>query len=582
MVTNYSNYHVEVKDVKFIADDGRTCPRTAMITFHNEEGEEIDCELFGAVDINQIFTLIKEGQNINLDNFYIREFSLSSYRRINGMEKKDLVQIKGFSAKNAFFEAKKFTDFSYSSFAPGDVSFDGSHFVKGKVLFTGSVFGDGHVHFSNTLFRDGNIEFTGCVFGKGDFMFKNAIIKDGIKDFQDIKFGIGEVSFANTEFNNGELLFINTHFNDGRFNFKVARIAGGKVDFHYSVFGDCEIMFERSEFGNSRVDFRTVDFGSGRVNFNRSIFGNGEVDFEGASSSAGKIQFKKAEMGSGLKNFNLMEMENTDISFERTDFGDGDVSFYSSSFHTLSLKSCHLDHYADLRLAKADLLDVSDTIVRDIVDLEPYDFPVEIRTFDMSGMRLLGKLYIDWMHNNCRDSIINQENTTLRQKAEQFRILKENFSGTGKYEDEDEAYIMFKRYEAKSWKTEQHEKGGLAKIMSYIPDSFQWLVFDKIGLYATSPGRVLLSVLVFWFTFGTFYFLLDLAGLGTTVSAVNNPDHLSTLLQSFYHSGITFFTIGYGDVYPTGWSRIFSGLEGFMGVFMMSYFTVAFVRKVLR
>ncbi len=45
--------------------------------------------------------------------------------------------------------------------------------------------------------------------------------------------------------------------------------------------------------------------------------------------------------------------------------------------------------------------------------------------------------------------LINQEGTNLRQKAEQFRILKENFSGTGKYEDEDEAYIMFKRYEAK-------------------------------------------------------------------------------------------------------------------------------------
>jgi hypothetical protein len=277
-----------------------------------------------------------------------------------------------------------------------------------------------------------------------------------------------------------------------------------------------------------------------------------------------------------------MEMSDTDISFERTDFGDGDVSFYNSSFHSISLKSCHLDHYVDLRLSKADLLDISDTIVRDIIDMEPYDFPVEIRTLDMSGMRLLGKLYIDWRHNKCNQAIVNQEITNLRQKAEQFRILKENFSGTGKYEDEDEAYIMFKRYEAKSWLTEQQEKGGIAKIASHIPNGFQWLVFDKIGLYATSPGRVLLSVVVFWFFFGSLYFITDLAGWGKTISAVGNPDKLSTLLQSFYHSGITFFTIGYGDVYPTGISRLFSGLEGFMGVFMMSYFTVAFVRKVLR
>ncbi len=251
-------------------------------------------------------------------------------------------------------------------------------------------------------------------------------------------------------------------------------------------------------------------------------------------------------------------------------------------FILISLKSCHLDHYFDLRLAKADLLDISDTIVRDIVDLEPYDFPVEIRTIDMSGMRLVGKLYIDWRLNKCNESIINQEATTLRQKAEQFRILKENFSGTGKYEDEDEAYIMFKRYEAKSWLTEQEEKGGVARIASYVPHGFQWLVFDKIGLYATSPGRVLFSVIIFWMFFGSLYFLVELTGLGKTVSSVSNPDNLSVLLQSFYHSAITFFTIGYGDVYPMGLSRVISGLEGFMGVFMMSYFTVAFVRKVLR
>lgn len=582
MVTGYSNYQIEVKNVKFIADDGRTCPATAIVTFYNEEGEEIASELFGAIDINQVYKMIREGQDINLDNYYIPEFSLSYFRQKNGIEKKGLVHIKGFSAKNAFFEAKVCTDFSFSSFSDGEVSFDGSHFARGKVMFNGSVFGKGNVIFSNTLFRNGNIEFTGAVFGDGDFLFKNAIIRDGIKDFQDIQFGNGEVSFANTEFSSGSLLFINTRFNNGRVNFKVTRILGGKVDFHYSVFGDCEIMFERTEFGNSRVDFRTVDFGSGRINFNRSVFGNGEVDFEGASCKAGKIHFKKAEMGSGPKNFNLVEMEDTDISFERTEFGDGDVTFYESKFRTLSFKSCHLDHYFDLRLSKADLLDISDTIVRDIIDLEPFDFPVRIKTLDMSGMRLLGKMYIHWRNNKCKELIINQEGTTLHQKSEQFRILKENFNSTGKYEDEDKAYVMFKRYEAKSWLTEQKEKGGIAKIASHIPNGFQWLVFDKIGLYATSPGRVLFSVVVFWLFFGSLYFIIDLSGLGKTVSSVGNPDHLSVLLQSFYHSGITFFTIGYGDVYPMGLSRLISGLEGFMGVFMMSYFTVAFVRKVLR
>jgi hypothetical protein len=580
MTTGYSDYRVEIKDVKFTCDDGRTCPTTAMITFLNPEGKVSGAELFGAIDINSVYELIKEGKGIVLDNLYVSDFSLSSYRRHNNIERKSIVGIESLSAKNAFFESKVCNDFSHARFGDGDVNFEGAHFGKGNVSFTGSVFGMGNVIFSNTYFSNGNIEFNGTSFGQGDFLFKNSVIMDGTKDFQDIQFGNGEVSFANTEFNSGELLFINTRFNSGKFNFKVARIKGGKVDFHYSVFGNCEIMFERTEFGNSRVDFRTVDFGSGRINFNRSVFGNGEVNFEGASCKSGKIQFKKAEMGSGLKSFNLMEMEDTEISFERTNFGDGDVSFYESKFNSLSLKSCHLDQYFDLRLAKAELLDISDTIVRDIVDLEPYDFPVDIKVIDLSGMRLVGKLYIDWKRNNCKKVIIQQEGTTLRQKSEQFRILKENFRETGKYSDEDEAYVMFKRFESKSWITEQKEKGGFTKIVSFIPHGFKWLVFDAMGLYATNPARVLISMATGYILFSVIYVLMIVFTKADIISSTS--DQLGIVARSFYHSAITFFTIGYGDHYPFGAARVISSIEGFIGVFLMSYFTVAFVRKVLR
>jgi hypothetical protein len=312
------------------------------------------------------------------------------------------------------------------------------------------------------------------------------------------------------------------------------------------------------------------------------VFGDGEVTFEGASCRSGKIQFKKVEMGSGSKNFSLMEMMNAELNFERTGFGDGDVSFNNSHFKLLSLKSCHLDHYVNLRLARAEILDVSDTVVRDIIDFEPYDFNINVDVLDLSGMRLIGKLYLDWRLNNCKDIILGQTETTIRQKAEQFRILKENFRGTGKYDDEDEAYVMFKRFEARSEMQESVSGNKWARLWAYPRFAFKWLVFDKIGLYATSPGRVLLSVVFFWLFFSITYYIIHLTGLGQTMSSVENPDKLTPFLQSFYHSAITFFTIGYGDVFPMGFSRIISGVEGFMGVFMMSYFTVAFVRKVLR
>jgi len=582
MLTSYDHFKVEIRNVKYFAEDGRVCPRTAIISFYDSKGKEIGNELFGVIEKQDIFKMIEEGKDLILDNLYISDFSLSAYRRIHNLDKKSPVRINNLSAKNSFFEATAATDFSHALFNEGDISFEGAHFARGQVLFTGCDFGKGNVNFSNTLFRCGDIDFSGSVFDDGDFIFKNAVIKDGKKDFQDIRFGNGEINFSNTEFNSGELLFINTHFGNGHFSFKVARITGGKVDFHYASFGDCDVSFERTEFGNSKVDFRTVDFGSGKINFNRSIFGNGDVTFEGASCRSGKIQFKRVEMGAGHKNFSLMEMPNAEINFEKTNFGDGILTFNSSQFKVLCLRSCNFDHYVDLRLARAEILDISDTIVRDIIDLEPYDFDVNIDVLNLTGMRLVGKIYIDWIRNRCYEKIMAQEDTTVRQKAEQFRTLKENFSNIGKYSFEDKAYVAFRRLESKADLKEAVSKNKWSALWSYPEYGFKWLVFDKIGLYATSPGRVLVSVVLIWFFFGFIYYLIHLSGLGMTMSSVSNPDKLTPFVQSFYHSAIIFFTIGYGDVFPEGLSRLFSGIEGFIGVFMMSYFTVAFVRKVLR
>ena len=390
------------------------------------------------------------------------------------------------------------------------------------------------------------------------------------------------MNFANTEFNSGEILFINSSFGGGLFSFKIARIVGGRVDFHYAKFGDGDVVFERTEFGDSRVDFRAVDFGPGRVNFNRSVFGNMELLFEGASFSGSKFFFKKVIIGGGLKDFSLMEMHDAELSFERTDFGSGDLSFFKSRCNTLNIKSCHLDHYVDMRVASAGTLDMSDSIVRDIVDLEPYDDEMSnVEILDISGMRLVGKLYMDWKRNRCMDVIMKQGHTTVRQKAEQFRVLKENFAVTGKYDDEDQAYIMFKRLESISdLKDEKKVKKGIKVLPAYLSYGFRWLVFDAAGQYATNPIRVLFSMVVSYTAFSLFYVFAILFFNGDIIASVN--EHLTIVGRAFYHSAVTFLTIGYGDHYPYGVVRWLSGLEGFVGLFLMSYFTVAFVRKILR
>jgi len=233
-------------------------------------------------------------------------------------------------------------------------------------------------------------------------------------------------------------------------------------------------------------------------------------------------------------------------------------------------------------MEEASLVDLSDTVIRDIIDLTPYETPVAIRTLKISGMCLPGRIYLDWHANRLPSMILSQEQASEREIPEQFRIMKQNFNATGRYSYEDRAYVLFRRYEALADRNERVAKNSWSALREYPVYAFKWLIFDKIGLYATAPGRVLVSVIIFWFLFGVLFYLTDLLGLGHTRSAVNNPDHLSMLSRSFYHSAITFFTIGYGDVYPQGITRLLSALEGFTGVFMMSCFTVAFVRKILR
>lgn len=52
--------------------------------------------------------------------------------------------------------------------------------------------------------------------------------------------------------------------------------------------------------------------------------------------------------------------------------------------------------------------------------------------------------------------------------------------------------------------------------------------------------------------------------------------------EALYLSGITFVTVGFGDVCPPPYGKGFAVVEGFLGLFLMSYLTIAFSRKVLR
>jgi len=582
MFSELTTQRIEIKNLKFITDQGIRFSKTAILSVVVPGHINPIVELLGYGEPDEIYKCIDEGLPLNLDQCYINKFSLAEYRQIRKLDPKHPITIKGFSARRSFFDSPAPLDFSYADFQENEYNIEFSWLLRGKMIFNYSTFNKVKVNFSNVHFKDGNFDFANVNLHKSDITFKNSIFGNGKKDFQYTDFGSGSKNFTNLEFNNGDVSFINTIFNDGDVSFKVARWGTGKVEFHYAKFGVGDKTFEQAEFGNGQVNFRTTEFGTGKVNFNRTVFGAGDVSFEGSELLEGKFSFKKAVFGKGNLSFELAEFKDADITFERTDFGSGTISFYNSKFKSLSLKSCHLDHYTDIRLAYSNFIDLSNTIVRDIIDLKPYEFVEEISTISFAGMRLIGRIYIDWEQNRVMQLIESQQDVNHRRKSEQYRALKENFRVTGQYADEDSAYVEFKRHEAQAILEEGISKSGISAVWLYPTHWFKLLVFDKAGLFATNPLRVIISMFVAYVFYSLVYFILELSTNATLLETVAHNETATLIGKSFYFSFVTYFTIGYGDFVPMGIMRLIAGTEAFTGLFLMSYFTVAFVRKILR
>ncbi len=91
------------------------------------------------------------------------------------------------------------------------------------------------------------------------------------------------------------------------------------------------------------------------------------------------------------------------------------------------------------------------------------------------------------------------------------------------------------------------------------------------------PRYRIISVLVFAFVghtievwlFGVAYWLMaGHLGLGTLAG-----DFDGSLVESVYFSAVTYSTLGFGDVYPTGALRLVSGVEALLGLVLVGWTT---------
>lgn len=533
----------------------------AIITFYDEFNKKVSIVKLNVVDVRELYQKITKKEPLDLKNCYIKEFSLSEYRVTQGMKNDEWVDINNLSVIDSFFDCDSAIDFSYARF-------NGE-----RTTITNVVFANGYTNFSYTDFGHGLVNFENTKFGSGTTSFKS------------VRFGDGDISFAGANFGNGNLIFADANFSNGHVNFKGTIFGNGNIDFKFAKFAEGNISFERASFGIGKKDFKNVEFGGGKIDFRRVDFNDGDVSFEGVEFGNGKINFKGSVFGKGHVGFEQADFANGEANFDQVDFGSGSVSFNQSKAAHISFRNCPFNCFVDIRFNECKIVNLSNSIIRDIVDVQPERDKVHIRELNLTDTRILGRLFINWRENHVDQLIYNQKKTTYFQKAEQFRILKENFRVNGQYEDEDLAYIEFKRCEAIANLNKEKEGSLTEKVFAYPKYYFQKYVFDYVGRYATEPTRVLVNALVAVFLFGLIYYFTtvyfgDSGSIRTTLP--DDLNHFQEFWNSIYYSAITFFTIGYGDYFPNGCLKPLAAFEGFSGVFLMSYFTVAFVRRILR
>ncbi|RVU40116.1 pentapeptide repeat-containing protein [Rheinheimera riviphila] len=110
-------------------------------------------------------------------------------------------------------------------------------------------------------------------------------------------------------------------------------------------------------------------------------------------------------------------------------------------------------------------------------------------------------------------------------------------------------------------------------------------LIDVFCGYGEEPVRVVLFSLLLIFLCAICYFFLGVVSGGELLQ-FNPADSFWQQLKLFgtclYYSVVTFTTLGYGDITPIGWSRLFAAFEAFTGSFTIALFVVVFVKKMTR
>lgn len=428
----------------------------------------------------------------------------------------------------------------YNAFVVCDINYKSKKVIRSdfrKWYFIGNV------SFNNTEFC-GNTNFDGAIFANGavfmgtKFCSKVYFVESlfiGKANFSAARFR-NDVNFSFTEFCS-DANFWGTNF-DGIANFWGAKFSGHTV-------------FRKAGFNGSYARFRNSLF-TGYTNFASAHFG-------------GDAYFKKARFNGGVSFPGAKFTKNTFFWFaEFTDNAEFGGALFSGD---LSFSNAIFKERCDLRVKSFG----------SFVDFRGTEFRASVF---INGAELCkGESKLSFP-----DKVIVKEKGVekLYESKENLHATKQIFNKVAYYEEEEHFYYWYKVYDRK------------CKPWTYFLRPLDWLFFDKITCYFTKPATVFFTMWIVIVLFWGIYVYANIfpESIGH-LSVFVNSEHV-TLIEhtqgwrtlafwrdTFYFDIITFTTIGYGDIHPTGWLKLIAGFEGLMGVILMPTFLVILTKKVL-
>ncbi len=447
----------------------------------------------------------------------------------------------GYLAKSAYFK-----DVSFSS----DCDFSNAH-VDGPALFSASSFG-------------GSADFTAAEFS--DSLNFNGVNALGHVNFSQAQF-LRDVSFSWYKFAD-EVLFSGARFaslvifNDGYF--------AGKCSFGDVNFEDA-VTISGSDF-KEHLDMSGALFHENAYLVNNSFRRN--VYFGGVTFDGGGRVFIDASMFEA-DSFFTGSYINKEVLFMKSNFG-------------------RRTDFTQLIIGEAGKLNLIECVFNSIVDfseIEELTGTIFIDKSDFIRKCLLQFSVIKGSDGSFSPLIIRDgdkvdNDLTMRN----FASFREMYNKNNELDNELELLYKSRVYERRKNFSWRKGESVISNSGRALLGGLSWLFLDRTSRYFTDWMRVIRTILVTIIAFAGLYALapvvnsssLNLGNIsGITSNITSAGDLLAYLGENLYFSLITFTTIGYGDLLPTGVLRIFAGFQGFLGITLTSVFLVSLAKRVL-